>query len=79
MAKAWSAVRLASYRAKCYKYIKQQSEQSLCRRVMSKFTDPVQIKARVMAKKLIKVAKLQPIFDEVKKHSEVEWELRERS
>ena len=79
MAKAWSGIRLALYRAKCAAYIKQRAEQELCRRVMRNLTDPIQIKARVMSKKLVKVIKLQSVFDEIRSFGQVEGELRARS
>ena len=41
-------------------------------------TDPIQIKARVMAMKLTKIVKLQSIFDEMRNYSQIEGELRSR-
>lgn len=66
LAKALNSFRLQAYRARCSRFIKQKSEFGLCRRVMRSLTDPVQIKARVMAKKLLKIANLKPIFDQIK-------------
>ena len=46
---------------------------------MHNLTDPIQIKARVMAMKLTKIVKLQSIFDEMRNYSQIEGELRSRS
>jgi len=66
LAKAWSALRLALYRAKCTKYLRERTDIALQRRALgewSSLVDPNHVKGKALHKKLLEITSLKAHFE----------------
>ena len=71
-AKAWNALRLVAYRSKCASYLRQASQVNLVRKALTEWSslmNPMQIKGRILHKRLLNVFRLKHFFEKVKEFS----------
>lgn len=82
LAKGWHALKLASYRSKCVRYMQNKVTHSQVKDVFCKWQgqmQPEQIKARILFKKLATVLKMDEHFNAIKSFNETDQALTLRT